>query len=515
MSRYLPLYLIVAISGASVLAIEILGTRILGPFYGVSLFLWSALITVTLAALSTGYAVGGRWADRGPRYSRLGLVLAGAGVWLLLVPVVRTPALRLVEPLGLRAAVLITSAVLFFVPLALLGTVSPYAIRLKALSLDEVGRTAGDLYAVSTVASVVAALVTGFLLIPNVGVHRLVLILGALLIAGAAVAFSRGRALAPGLACAAAALIAGGAALAGLGAEKPDPKDGLLDVEQSPYAEIRVIQWEDSRLLLIDGGGHTIVEPGTWRSHYRYVGVVDLLKKLFPGPGRMLLLGLGGGSIAKSYAGSGWSVDAVEIDPVVVDVAHRYFGLEPSDCRISTMDARRYLTSRSDTYDLIVLDAFGSSSIPFHLVSEESFDLIASRLAPDGVLAINIESVGWKDVLVRSLAATLGQSFREVVALPTAEPPNVLGNLIVLASNRELEIPDEKLERPRDFLGDSYRHWLVVQQNHAWDNRFTPDTAGVPVLTDDRNPVDTWSERINLAGREVLHRDFEWSHLAW
>ena len=177
------LYLVVSVSGACVLAIEILGTRILGPFYGVSIFLWSALISVTLAALSLGYAIGGRWADRGPQASRLAFMLAGAGVWMLLVPWLARPLLSITEPLGLRAAVLASATLLFFPPLTLLGMVSPYAIRLSAERLEEVGRTAGNLYAVSTLASVFAALATGFWLIPNIGVTKLTLGVGVLLVA--------------------------------------------------------------------------------------------------------------------------------------------------------------------------------------------------------------------------------------------------------------------------------------------------------------------------------------------
>jgi MFS family permease len=168
--RYL--YVVVFISGAAVLAIEILGTRILGPFYGVSLFLWSALITVTLIALSAGYAVGGRWADKGPKFARLLYLLVGAGIWILAIPILKHPVLVIAEPFGLRIAVLVAAFILFVPPLTLLGMVSPYAIRVRASSLDEVGRTAGDLYAISTVGSVVSALLTGFILIPNIGVSR-------------------------------------------------------------------------------------------------------------------------------------------------------------------------------------------------------------------------------------------------------------------------------------------------------------------------------------------------------
>ena len=176
------LYVIVFISGASVLAIEILGTRILGPFYGVSLFLWSALITVTLIALSIGYAVGGRWADKGAKMSHLSYMLLGAGVWTLFIPWIKQPVLIISEPFGLRFAVLVAAFILFVPSLTLLGMVSPYAIRVRASSLDVVGRTAGDLYAISTVGSVVSALLTGFILIPNVGVSRLTLMIGVMLL---------------------------------------------------------------------------------------------------------------------------------------------------------------------------------------------------------------------------------------------------------------------------------------------------------------------------------------------
>ena len=153
------------------LAIEILGTRILGPFYGVSIFLWSALISVTLAALSLGYAIGGRWADRGLRASRLAFMLAGAGVWMLLVPWFRAcRCSRSPSPWGLARRCWRARCCCSSRRSRCSGWWSPYAIRLSAELPEEVGRTAGNLYAVSTLASVFAAIATGFWLIPNIGV---------------------------------------------------------------------------------------------------------------------------------------------------------------------------------------------------------------------------------------------------------------------------------------------------------------------------------------------------------
>lgn len=521
------LVLTVATGGASVLAIEILGTRILGPFYGVSLFLWSALISVTLAALSLGYALGGRAADRGARPAGLALMLGGAGLWLLVVPLLVRPILVATEPLGMRAAVLAAATALFFPPLTLLGMVSPYAIRLGADRLDVVGRTAGDLYAISTVASVAAALATGFWLIPNVGVARLTLSIGALLIAVAVItAWAAGRAramsvvLLAALALAVTAAVRAGdpASIPGASAAGRDtvraPASTLRFVGQSPYAEIRVLDRAGLRYLLIDGGTHTIVDPDGWRPLQRYVVAVELVQEMFARPGDMLLVGLGGGSTVRTFRRAGWRVEAVDIDPLVARVAARHFDLA-SDVPVHVADGRRFLATADRTWDVVLLDAFGSSSIPFHLVTDEVFALVKQRMAPGGVLALNIETRGWHHPLTHALMATLSRHFGTVLALPTGEPPNAMGNLVLLAADRPLEVPDAALGDPVATLSDDWEHWRVLQRTHAWDNRFEVDPAWGPVLTDDLNPSDVWAEGINRSARRELHAFFGPAGRSW
>ncbi len=503
------LYLSISISGASVLAIEILGTRILGPFYGVSLFLWSALITVTLAALAAGYALGGRWADRGATYPRLGSLLAGAGVWLVAVPWIRNPLLHLAEPFGLRFAALAAALILFFIPLMLLGMVSPYAIKLRASRIEEIGRSAGNLYAVSTLASVVAALLTGFYLIPNFGVYRLTLAVGAILIATAIPGFLGKRAPAAKLVIPIVILAAGAALIGASHENRPDPEHGLAFAGQSPYGEIRVVNDNEFRYLLIDGAIHTAVDTTLFYSSVMsYVNVIDITRGYFDKPGRMLVIGLGGGSVVKRFHAEGWDIDAVEIDPLVARVATDYFGLAEHEARIHRMDGRQFLLSTAGVYDLIVLDAFGSSAIPFHLASREAFALMASRLAPGGVFTLNLQAIGWHDTIVRSLAATLRTQFSNVRALPTMEPPDQLGNVILFASNRSLELRQDP-PVPIDRFSPEY------DRAHAWDNRFEPDMRGVPVLTDDRNYVDLWTEAINARERAELHGMFARAGVSW
>ena len=515
MRDHFPLYVIVFVSGAVVLAIEIVGTRVLGPFYGVSLFLWSALITVTLAALSLGYALGGRWADRGPRYGRLGMILGLAGIWILATIWLKRPIISLVVPLGLRGAVLAAATLLFFPPLALLGMVSPYAIRLRAQHLGEVGRTAGNIYAVSTVASVVGALATGFYLIPALGINRLIATCAAALFAASFVAFRGERR--GGANVAMSLLLPIG--LGWIGTMAPIERVGrpieLMWMEQSAYADLRVFDWEESRYLLIDGGTHTIVDRQTGNTAFPYAMALDIPRHMFDGPGNMLLIGLGGGSVARDYYHQGWHVESVEIDRAVVAIAEQFFSLSVDSANVSVMDGRQFLLTTHRTYDLIVMDAFGSSSIPFHLVTREMFELVKAHLVPGGVFAMNTETREWNDILIRSLAATVGTQFGHLVALPTAEPPNTLGNVVLLASDRELEIDEEALGNPYEYLPYPYRHWTVVERNHAWANRFVPDMRGVPVLTDDRNPVSLWSEAINWEARNRIRGSFSWHRLTY
>lgn len=506
------LYLIVFICGGSVLAIEILGTRIIGPFYGVSLFLWSALISITLIGLSAGYMIGGRLADKMKSYNVLSVIIASSGILVLLIPLLRNNVIGVTETMGLRTAVLISSFIMFFPPLTLLGIVSPYAIKLRTQSLDEVGTRAGDLYAVSTIGSVLAALLTGFILIPNIGVMKLTLSIGVLLIITSAVTFMIGKKITAKILTAIFIFLLAFSSANFLPSEKADPEKGLHTIRQSAYGEIRVLDIGEIRFLLIDGGIHTAVNKTSNNNVLPYAWVIDVTKNLLDYSGDMLLIGLGGGSVLKSFYEDNWDIDVVEIDPVVTEVAKKYFNPVPSFNNIFHQDGREFLKLTDKKYDLIVIDAFGSSSVPFHLTTTESFSLVKSKLKENGFLAINIESFGWDDIIVKSIFATLKSVFTNVVVLPIAEPPNSLGNVIIIASEESIELVEE-LER--DYWNPDYRFSANYERNHAWDNRFIPDFDDVMILTDDLNPVDIWSERINLESRKVLHellghRSFLW-----
>jgi len=512
--KKLYINILVFMSGAAVLAIEILGTRILGPFYGVSIFLWSALIAVTLLSLSVGYTVGGRWADSSPRLSRICLVIATAGVWMLLLPVFIHPVLSITEGLGLRVAVLLASIILFAPPLTLLGIVTPYAIKLRTENLGRVGKTSGNLFAISTIGSVISGLLTGYFLIPFIGVRELLFIWGITLVVLSLfglISKKRSQTLFVILVLVTSALVVYNFG----GLDSRAAPRGIIAERQSRYAELCVLDWEGTRYLLVDGAVHTMVDTARWKSQYEYVVALELTKYFYEQPGRLLLIGLGGGSVVKNFNRSGWLVDAVEIDPAITQLAFEYFGLLPSEVTVHTDDGRRYLRASEQKYDLIILDAFGSSSIPFHLVTEEAFALAAGRLDANGIIAINVESVGWRDQIVRAVGATLRQLFRFVIALPTSEPRNALGNMILMASNRPFSLEESRIPYPQDYLYDPYQHWFTIQLNHSWFNRFPIEKGEGQILRDDLNPVDIWSERVNLEARKSLHEYFQGVEATW
>ena len=169
------------ICGALVMVIEVLGSRVLGPFFGVSLFVWTSLITVTLVALAAGYAAGGILSDRKGEADYLYAIILAAGILVLAIPLFKAMVLKACVPLGLRMGALVSALLLFGPPLFLLGCVSPYIVKLAAKEMNSIGKTVGLFYALSTLGSFAGTLLTGFVLIAYLGVNRIFEVTGLLL----------------------------------------------------------------------------------------------------------------------------------------------------------------------------------------------------------------------------------------------------------------------------------------------------------------------------------------------
>ncbi len=186
MARPLDLlvYGVAFLSGGVLLGLEIVASRILAPYFGNSVYVWGSLISVFLLALSIGYWLGGVLADRRPTLGTLALILVTAAAFILVLPLVYLPVGRFVSELNLefRFSVLLISVLFFLVPSVLMGMVSPFAIKLSATVLEEIGRTSGRVYAISTLGSISGALAVSFFLIQWLGTRAIIVVLGLILL---------------------------------------------------------------------------------------------------------------------------------------------------------------------------------------------------------------------------------------------------------------------------------------------------------------------------------------------
>ena len=434
------LHAVVFVCGAVLMGLEIVGSRILAPYFGNSIFVWGSLISVVLAALSLGYWLGGIAADRWPRLSVLGALITIPGIMIALLPFVYPPFNRAIaaSEMGARVSPLISSLVLFLVPSVFLGTISPFAVRLQARAVTSVGTTAGGLYAVSTAGSIAGTLLTAFYLIVAVGVANITHGLGLTLLLAAAALFLGGRRVRRAsltLICAGILLLA---VVWHARTRAEDP--GLLLDMDSFYNHIHVADESGTRYMDFDNlrqSAMLLSDP--WELRLRYTRFLGLALAFQPDPRRVLILGLGGGSFPKRLYRDFPQVvvDVVDIDPEIIAIAKRYFQVpEDSRLRLHRWDGRRFLHETRDTYDLIFLDAYNSDTIPFHLTTREFYREVEAHLAPGGFVVSNIIGAlrGSQSGFFRAMYRTLADTFPTVYVVPTYDGGGafVLGEINIL-----------------------------------------------------------------------------------
>ena len=516
-------------SGAVLLGMELAASRVLAPYFGNSLFVWGALIGVVLAGLSVGYWLGGTLADRLPATQLLlGAMTLGA-LLVLLVPIVDEPVLEWVvewDP-GPRANPLVTAIILFGPASVVLASVSPIAIRLAVRSVDTAGRTAGRLYAISTAGSIVGTLDTAFWLVPELGVSQLLAAAATVLLAAVVLVALAERLpivaiVALGFTAAAAVATSSmapeqGQRLEGVAAQNWSPvyrsrDEGSRAIDQAAGGFDVVFQ-KDTRyhhLAVVDDGvgsrylrfdnsfqsGMTIARP--FETRFRYTDYFDLGLAYNPDARNVLFVGLGGGSAPKRFWRDFPSLDlqVVELDPVVADVARRYFAMPDSPrLKVEVEDGRRYLQRNEQRYDVIALDAYFSDSIPFHLATAEFVDLVRRRLAPGGVVVANIigsvEGPGSR--LFRSFVRTYRTAFPTVAVHPVIEEGDGAGltelrNLMLVATEGALPSEEFLLERWRE-LAPATAPDLEKPIRDRYDKQIPVED--VPTLTDDYAPTDS------------------------
>ncbi len=459
------LYLLVFVSGMTVLGCELAASRLLAPYFGTSLFIWANMIGLILLYLTVGHWLGGRLADRYPNRESLYHVTAVAAVFIGIIPVLAKPILYLSSvgfasySLGIFWGSLMGVIGLFLVPITLLGCVSPWAVRLSVDNVRDAGRTAGGLYALGTLGSLVGAYLPVLLLIPTVGTNRtfylfsvglLIMSLVGLLqerrrpsvvaAGGGAsempLAAPRRRGAVLGVYVAALAVIVVIAALPG-GIIRAQPYGELLYEGESAYNYIQVVR-NGTRVDLVLNEGHavhSIYDPNELLTQ----GPWDyFLMAPFFSPGvrerdvdSMLMLGSAAGTTPRMYTElfGPIRIEGVEIDPKIIEVGQRYFMMNMPNFTPIPEDARYYLRRTTQQYQVIGVDAYRQPYIPFHLTTREFFKEVRDHLDTDGVLAINAGRTQDDYRLVNVLAGTMKDVYPNVfvINIPTAINSIIVG----------------------------------------------------------------------------------------
>ncbi len=478
------------------MGLEMTGSRVLATFFGSSIYVWGAIISVFLAALAVGYYVGGMVADRRPDFNVLIYLLLFDGIWLLLIPIYANRICRTILALGpgQRLGPLLSTLLLFGGPSVLLGMVSPFAVRLAARAVHQMGNVSGSLYALSTLGSIAGTLITAFWLVPAIGVRAPLLVV-----------ISLRRKLWFGL-------IAVTMSIAGLAASRasqtPTSDRKIVYEADSAYHHILVVDdaQRKTRFLQFNNyveGGIELDPP--YETRVSYSNAFQLARIFKQKIDNILIIGGGGGIVARKFITDDPSVvvDHVELDPRVVEVSHRFFHFETGPrLRVHVEDGRNFIRRTTERYDVVILDAFTiGGQIPFHLTTREFLTEVQQVLKPEGVLLANLNGSiqGSRSAILNSEYKTLASVFDNVYLFPhlmTAErggspTPDLYRtrNLILVATEGE-RLTNEMVRTRAVELKNSGR---VTSPTFIEDASILMETGPLqryPIFTDDYAPVD-------------------------
>jgi len=489
------LEIVVFVCGSVVMIFELVGSRILGPYFGTSIFVWTSLMGVILGSLSLGYYLGGKIADKKPTIGMLSLIIYMSALTILFTFIFKDIILMFLRTyiLGVRTASVFGSIFLFFPTSLLLGMVSPYAVKLKLNNLNLSGSTVGNLYAISTAGSIVGTFMSGFYLIPQFGTNKLLIILSILLLL-VSIFLSIKKHLEYKLFFVICLLII--FIIVSYLNSKSD-KSGLIDVDTA-YNRVWIYDYVNkntnkiTKIMGINNENHSSMFLDSDDLVNEYTKYYHLAKYFNPSFKKTLMLGGAGYSFPKDFLLKypEATIDVVEIDPKITELAKKYFRLKDND-RLSIYheDGRVYLNTTKEKYDVIFGDAFGSHySLPYQLTTKEATIKKYNILNNDGIVILNIISAieGPSGKFLRAEYATYKSIFPQVYLFPivNSNDGEDVQNIILVA----LKSPDSKFEMvdKNDPIIDSYLQ-------HLWKKDVTMD---MPILTDDFAPVDSYINNI-------------------
>lgn len=503
------LYLGVFLSGMTSLAVELSASRLLGNYFGSSNLVWACIIGLVLIYLTIGYTLGGKWADQSPKFELFFSILAWAALLVGLVPLAARPILRLASQsfdalnLGPLAGAFIAVLLLFSAPVILLGTASPFAIRLGLQDKRSSGSFSGRVYAVSTIGSFLGTFLPVLWLIPAFGTYRTFLSLSVCLLLFSIIALWRTVSRQAALKKSWMFLFLSLSTIIGLTGTDKSPA-GLVYETESAYNYIQVLELDGMRYLRLNEGQgiHSVYQEGVDNYHgaWEYTLTAPFITPDSCNPANVrhiAILGLAAGTSAKEALAvfPNAIVDGYEIDRRLAEIGWQFFAMprESEGLNVIVEDARWGLSKSGGGYDVVSIDAFRPPYIPWHLTTREFFREVRDKMNSRGALVLNIVRVGSNRTLVDALAATLQQVYPTVLV---SDIPGMFNTIIFAARQPTSAVKvaqntaclSAKSDTPR-VITDVLTTTLINLQ---------PLPAAGLVLTDDRAPVEWLTTRMLL-----------------
>lgn len=485
------LEIIVFICGALVMVFELVGARILGPYIGTSLFVWTSLIGIILGSLSIGYWLGGILSDRKPSYTIFAIIILLSGIFILITAISKDFTLRFLTArfTDLRLLSILSSLILFAPGSVFLGMVSPYAVRLKLKTINTSGTTIGNLYAISTIGSIAGTFLAGFYLIPTFGNTLIVYFLSVILLLISGFLGVINKRLILFLITVIFLVINVIFYLRHL-----NKQTAYIDVD-TMYNRVLIYNTTDHKtgrkikMLRINDERSAAMFLDSDELVFKVLNYYNLAAHFKPDFKNTLMIGGSGYSYPKYFLSKfpDATIDVVEIDPALTELAKKHFGLkENRRLKIIHEDGRTFLNNNIRKYDVIFMDAYKSQlTIPYQLTTLEAVRLQYDALKENGVLLANIISNirGKNNLFLLAELRTYREIFPQVFLFAVDDPEDHdrLQNLMLVALKSDIEPSFSNLDSTLNI-------YLKNKVNY-------PFILNLPVLTDDHAPVEFYANK--------------------
>ena len=497
MRKYL--FIAVFISGLTSLAIEMAASRLLGNVFGTSNLVWASIIGLILIYLAAGYFVGGSWADRSHSERTFYQIMIWAAISTAVIPVISQPVLSIAADafdqlqLGILFGSFASVLILLCVPMILMGTISPFAIRLAVQDTRGIGKISGKIYGISTLGSFLGTFLPDLILIPTIGTYNTFLVLSAILMIAGIIGLWKSSGWRAAFPYTLVLLLLPVLAFWGYSRGYKNSPGQIYETE-SGYNYIQVLEIDQYRYLRLNEGQgvHSTYHPiqlnyyGPWEQ----VLVAPFFNPAPYSPKNVTnigIIGLAAGTTARQAAlvYPNAVIDGFEIDPKIVEVGQKYFDMNQANLNVFVQDGRWGLAHSTQKYQIISVDAYRPPYIPWHLTTQEFFTIVNDHLTDDGVMVINVGRGPQDRRLIDALGTTIGTVFPSIHVV---DVPNSF-NSILFATKQPTELKNLVENYQTLSTKDAVHPLLLETIQVSVSNLANPPEESL-VFTDDHAPVE-------------------------